>query len=120
MAFKLEFGTDNAAFWNEDHTMNLCEVARILGDVARKLQNEDGKVMDLNGNKVGEWSLDLVYPFPEHYRITMTLPSIQIDVEALTEDEAQDKAFDLVETEVMNSLEHIIEGAEIWETEIVR
>lgn len=50
---KVEFKTDNAAF--EDYKEG--EIARILCEVARKIEsgNTSGKVMDANGNSVGEY-----------------------------------------------------------------
>lgn len=50
----IEFETDNAAFEDE----NLClEIARILGDLARRIESYDHpgdmNVYDVNGNKVG-------------------------------------------------------------------
>jgi hypothetical protein len=50
----IEFETDNAAFEDD----SLCpEIARILGELARKIESydrpDDMKVYDVNGNKVG-------------------------------------------------------------------
>ena len=55
--FKLEFDTGNAAF---DDDMRRDECARILRAVADLLEHgsQDGAgVYDLNGNRVGTWSL---------------------------------------------------------------
>lgn len=55
--FSLKFETDNDAFGE-----NLrAETARVLQEVCRKLAGgrEGGHVFDVNGNKIGEWSLDL-------------------------------------------------------------
>lgn len=59
---KIEIKTDNAAF-SEDELLTIegrYEVARLLRDVAMKIENfhESGKIMDVNGNCCGEWSLD--------------------------------------------------------------
>lgn len=50
---KVEFKTDNAAF--EDYKEG--EIARILCQIARKIEagSTEGKVIDLNGNTVGEY-----------------------------------------------------------------
>ena len=52
---KIEFETSNAAF-DEYGTY---EVIRILDEIGRKLDNgyDHGVIIDINGNKVGEWSL---------------------------------------------------------------
>ena len=54
-SMKIEFETSNAAF-DEYGTY---EVIRILDEIGRKLDNgyDHGVIMDINGNKVGEWSL---------------------------------------------------------------
>lgn len=51
--FRLNLETGNAAF-DDDH---LTEIARILRDVADKVEHgtNSGKVFDLNGNSVGEF-----------------------------------------------------------------
>ena len=51
---KLQFKTDNAAFEYLEG-----EVARILCSIARKIESgsTSGKVIDTNGNAVGEWEL---------------------------------------------------------------
>lgn len=59
---RLEIKTDNAAF-SEDEVLTIegrYEVARLLRDVAMKIENfhESGKIMDVNGNRCGEWSLN--------------------------------------------------------------
>lgn len=59
--FKMSFKTGNAAFKDAD----LCnpdfyiESARILRKIADDIErgNDSGFCMDINGNKVGEWSL---------------------------------------------------------------
>lgn len=59
---KIEIKTDNAAF-SEDELLTIegrYEIARLLRDIAMKIENfhEDGKIMDVNGNRCGEWSLN--------------------------------------------------------------
>ena len=59
---RLEIKTDNAAF-SEDEVLTIegrYEVARLLRDVAMKIENfhESGKIMDVNGNCCGEWNLN--------------------------------------------------------------
>lgn len=57
--FKVYINTDNAAFDTEENPDGeRLEVARILRDIANKLENgkEDGVAHDVNGNRVGEWS----------------------------------------------------------------
>lgn len=59
MAFTLKIETDNAAF-DENHGE---EVARILREIADNLNfgnvfGLDGTARDINGNTVGEWTLD--------------------------------------------------------------
>ena len=58
MAFAMKFETGNDAFEGDNFEF---EVARILNDVSRDLElrgKTSGKVVDVNGNIVGEWSLD--------------------------------------------------------------
>lgn len=58
MGFKLIIDSmGNEAFSNGNHTY---EVARILRGAAARVDGGDtyGNCFDLNGNKVGEWSLD--------------------------------------------------------------
>ena len=54
--FKLEFETDNAAFTNYSAT----ETARILRKIAKRIEEGtlDGKVLDLNGNSIGNYDLN--------------------------------------------------------------
>lgn len=53
--FEIKFSTDNAAFMDDPAE----EVASILRGIATDIENgaKDGIAMDINGNKVGEWSL---------------------------------------------------------------
>lgn len=62
---KIEFGTGNAAFTDEvdgsmDDYYEKRECMRILGTIINKLNDgyTYGSCIDINGNKVGEWSLD--------------------------------------------------------------
>ena len=52
--FKMSFKTSNAAFDDMEF-----EVTRILQDVKHEVMKgeTEGTIMDINGNKVGEWSL---------------------------------------------------------------
>ena len=61
----IKFKTDNAAFkdpYGENKWDDLCkeaEVIRILENIIDKIRCNDtrGPIMDINGNKIGEWSL---------------------------------------------------------------
>ena len=58
----IEIKTGNAAF-SEDEVLTIegrYEIAMLLRDVAMKIENfyENGKIMDVNGNRCGEWSLN--------------------------------------------------------------
>ena len=54
---EIKMKTGNAAF--EDDNRNY-EAARLLREVADKLENgwDRGVLMDINGNKVGDWRID--------------------------------------------------------------
>lgn len=59
---KIEIKTDNAAF-SEDDVLTYegrYEVARLLRKISVQIEqgDNDGVIMDINGNKVGRWSLD--------------------------------------------------------------
>lgn len=61
--FKLEIRTGGSAFCDpftgeEDEVAEAAEIRRILEKVSCELENgaPSGSVMDVNGNKVGEWS----------------------------------------------------------------
>lgn len=62
---KIQFSTENAAFksldGNEvmDDIYKRKEVARILKRITAYVEsgNDDGLIMDINGNKIGEWSI---------------------------------------------------------------
>lgn len=62
---KIEFSTDNAAFKDDsasDMANDLCtreQVIRILQKIIRDIDYDynNGSIMDINGNKIGEWSL---------------------------------------------------------------
>ena len=53
---KIEFSTDNAAF--DEHGV-YWESKRILENIIEdiRLGCDCGSIMDINGNKIGEWSL---------------------------------------------------------------
>jgi len=57
--FKLKFKTGNAAFSEDCGGDKKYETIRILKEVIKKLENDydEGSVMDINGNKIGEWTL---------------------------------------------------------------
>jgi len=54
--FTLKFSTDNDAFqgYNKEY-----EITRILTEITEKVQNgyTEGKIRDINGNTIGEWSM---------------------------------------------------------------
>lgn len=56
--FSVKFKTGNSAFQN---SCGRYEVVRILTEIAEKVDQgyEEGKIMDINGNSVGEWKLNL-------------------------------------------------------------
>lgn len=60
---KIEFSTDNDAFCNENGLPNDLSkrlgVIDILNEIKYKLSQgvSYGPIMDVNGNKIGEWSL---------------------------------------------------------------
>ena len=63
---RIEFATDNAAFevdesdkWTRDYYRNE-EIKRVLKNVCNQLDNgkTSGSCIDINGNKVGTWSID--------------------------------------------------------------
>ena len=57
--FKLEINTDGAAFRDEDGNLdkNGSEVCRLLKSIAEKINDgyTNVSLLDINGNKVGEW-----------------------------------------------------------------
>jgi hypothetical protein len=57
MSFLVGFATDNAAFEYSQQT----EVARILRVIADRIEKGEmrGPAMDINGNKVGEYELEV-------------------------------------------------------------
>ena len=59
---KIEIKTGGAAYSDEDivTTEGRYELQRNLMDIARKLTNgyNGGSCMDINGNKVGTWTLE--------------------------------------------------------------
>ena len=54
--FKIEFKTGGAAF---DEPYKASEIKRILEEIAVKVEcgYYSGKIIDINGNNVGEWEL---------------------------------------------------------------
>lgn len=59
---KLEIKTGGAAF-SEDDVLTYegrYELARLLRKISVQIEqgDDDGVIMDINGNKVGRWSLD--------------------------------------------------------------
>ena len=59
---KLEIKTGGAAF-SEDDVLTYegrSEIARLLRKISVKIEtgDSDGVIMDINGNKVGHWTLD--------------------------------------------------------------
>ena len=59
--FKLEFDTDSDAFTDEDGMgwSMQAEIKRILKRVSSQVEDgqTQGSIIDLNGNKVGTWTL---------------------------------------------------------------
>ena len=63
--FNLKFTTGNAAFRDpyngkEDEFFERLECVRILKKITKAVEDGEthGSIMDINGNKVGEWSND--------------------------------------------------------------
>ena len=61
---KIEFSTDNDAFKDintgeKTRLSESLETARILRDIANKVEEgyTNRYILDINGNKIGEWSL---------------------------------------------------------------
>lgn len=62
---KIKFSTDNAAFKDENNSemgndlLKREQVIRILQKIIRDIDYDydHGPIMDINGNKIGEWSL---------------------------------------------------------------
>lgn len=57
---KIEIKTGNAAYRNEDDSLDVTELRENLYTISERLKNgyREGVVMDCNGNKVGKWSVD--------------------------------------------------------------
>lgn len=59
---KIEIKTSGAAYSEDDilTTEGRYELQRNLMDISRKLTNgyDSGVIMDINGNKVGNWSVE--------------------------------------------------------------
>jgi hypothetical protein len=60
MKLKIEIACDNAAFGETDEERS-AELSRILARLSEKLWlgggDDGGKLRDINGNTVGEWSV---------------------------------------------------------------
>ena len=63
--FKVEIKTGNAAFCDpvtgeEDKFWETREVSRLMTKILRQMESgkESGSIIDMNGNKVGEWKLE--------------------------------------------------------------
>lgn len=59
MAVSIQFKTTGDAF--ADPCGALEECARILRNVSQRISNGDdgGRILDINGNTIGEWSADI-------------------------------------------------------------
>lgn len=57
---KIEIMTSGAAYRDEDYKLDSYELCRNLKEITEKLENgyTHGIVMDINGNKSGNWELD--------------------------------------------------------------
>lgn len=57
---KINFSTENAAFRDEEGRLETWEINRILTEISYKIKigYTSGVIMDYNGNKVGEWTID--------------------------------------------------------------
>ena len=55
---KIEFSTDNAAFGDDEYSF-WSEYTRIIARINDQVASgiKSGVIMDINGNKIGEWSL---------------------------------------------------------------
>lgn len=56
--FNLKFATDNAAFDGEDERHESARILRAIADLLEHGSQQEGGAYDLNGNRVGAWSLD--------------------------------------------------------------
>ena len=56
---KIQFSTEGAAFIEYGYLGRAEEIKRILDTISEKVElgHEDGVIMDVNGNKIGGWSL---------------------------------------------------------------
>lgn len=57
---KIEIETGNASFYDGKNYSPQWELCRILEDIKHKIDvwEYGGSIMDINGNKIGEWKLD--------------------------------------------------------------
>ena len=63
MKFTLTMELDNAAFRNEDDTVDGMSLAQVLGRVADAVHGVEGSgnlgyIYDVNGNRCGRWEVD--------------------------------------------------------------
>ncbi len=60
MKLSITISLDNAAYHNEDDSLNADEVYRNLQDIARRIESglRSGNVRDLNGNQTGHWAIN--------------------------------------------------------------
>lgn len=60
--FELKIKTSNAAYRDDDYNLDSSnyELIRNLKSVIHKLESgyDEGIIMDINGNRVGEWKLE--------------------------------------------------------------
>lgn len=55
--FKLEFDTDNAAFDDENKGVEISRILLRVGSEILLENDNEGSVLDINGNSIGKWSL---------------------------------------------------------------
>lgn len=57
---KINFTTGNAAFRDDEGNLQTWEISRILKEIADKIGMgyTCGSIIDYNGNKVGDWTID--------------------------------------------------------------
>ena len=56
---KIKANTGNAAFYSDGEFTPQYEICRILDNIKEKVRMGyiNGSIMDINGNKIGEWSI---------------------------------------------------------------
>jgi hypothetical protein len=72
MKLTIEINGDNAAFYNEDETVNSAEYKRILNYLAGALEHhlnepQEEKIRDINGNICGIIKIENLSTKPCHY-----------------------------------------------------